>query len=585
LHHSRCRGFSTQISDSTGKDEKLKYLPQKFVERLCAPENNQELEEEIERVIFQRNKKRERLNASNFQELRRSATQAIETKRERLTLAIGSLNRSIADTGIRIGQRKAKETELARKNEELKSLLKNTPTLPQENKNEIEQLEALQKQAAEIEARIAETNEQLAATDTLSTKFEILAADMETFNADVLELLAKAEIADPEGIFKVVLPSVSDRLQKHKLQLFTNIDNLRGTNKSENEPVPENSLASINLKIAALKKASQLTQVKRREFEKFQQDRKNIEDVIIALTRDLKEIDEVLKPKLDKDLKDRTDRYVEALGLLSEERGVLERLYQPLKDALSGSNETAKKLTFFSNTNLDTVRHATRGMELLDRRKSTFKDQADLEAALTEFFDQVQQSEFNRDSIVAAVQELTKKFTAETPIKDQLRKDLTTKDFADWLYATDVFSVSYAIKFDNKDLKFLSPGEKGIVLLLLYLEAEEDDNRPLIIDQPDDNLDNLSVYPNLIEYFRDRKKTRQIIIITHNPNLVVATDSEQVIVGSFNGTRTPKIQYRSGALEDSCKNPFGIREEVCRILEGGTEAFQIRENRYAIDRM
>lgn len=585
MHHSRCRGFSTQISDSTGKDEKLKYLPQKFVERLCAPENNQELEEEIERVIFQRNKKRERLNASNFQELRRSATQAIETKRERLTLAIGSLNRSIADTGIRIGQRKAKETELARKNEELKSLLKNTPTLPQENKNEIEQLEALQKQAAEIEARIAETNEQLAATDTLSTKFEILAADMETFNADVLELLAKAEIADPEGIFKVVLPSVSDRLQKHKLQLFTNIDNLRGTNKSENEPVPENSLASINLKIAALKKASQLTQVKRREFEKFQQDRKNIEDVIIALTRDLKEIDEVLKPKLDKDLKDRTDRYVEALGLLSEERGVLERLYQPLKDALSGSNETAKKLTFFSNTNLDTVRHATRGMELLDRRKSTFKDQADLEAALTEFFDQVQQSEFNRDSIVAAVQELTKKFTAETPIKDQLRKDLTTKDFADWLYATDVFSVSYAIKFDNKDLKFLSPGEKGIVLLLLYLEAEEDDNRPLIIDQPDDNLDNLSVYPNLIEYFRDRKKTRQIIIITHNPNLVVATDSEQVIVGSFNGTRTPKIQYRSGALEDSCKNPFGIREEVCRILEGGTEAFQIRENRYAIDRM
>ena len=555
------------------------------MERLCAPENNQELEEEIERVIFQRNKKRERLNASNFQELRRSATQAIETKRERLTLAIGSLNRSIADTGIRIGQRKAKETELARKNEELKSLLKNTPTLPQENKNEIEQLEALQKQAAEIEARIAETNEQLAATDTLSTKFEILAADMETFNADVLELLAKAEIADPEGIFKVVLPSVSDRLQKHKLQLFTNIDNLRGTNKSENEPVPENSLASINLKIAALKKASQLTQVKRREFEKFQQDRKNIEDVIIALTRDLKEIDEVLKPKLDKDLKDRTDRYVEALGLLSEERGVLERLYQPLKDALSGSNETAKKLTFFSNTNLDTVRHATRGMELLDRRKSTFKDQADLEAALTEFFDQVQQSEFNRDSIVAAVQELTKKFTAETPIKDQLRKDLTTKDFADWLYATDVFSVSYAIKFDNKDLKFLSPGEKGIVLLLLYLEAEEDDNRPLIIDQPDDNLDNLSVYPNLIEYFRDRKKTRQIIIITHNPNLVVATDSEQVIVGSFNGTRTPKIQYRSGALEDSCKNPFGIREEVCRILEGGTEAFQIRENRYAIDRM
>ena len=144
--------------------------------------------------------------------------------------------------------------------------------------------------------------------------------------------------------------------------------------------------------------------------------------------------------------------------------------------------------------------------------------------------------------------------------------------------------MSYGIKFDNKDLKFLSPGEKGIVLLLLYLEAEEDDNRPLIIDQLDDNLDNLSVYPNLIEYFRERKNTRQIIIITHNPNLVVTTDSEQVIVGSFDGTRKPKIQYSSGALEDTSKSdPLGIREEVCRILEGGTKAFQLRENRYAID--
>jgi hypothetical protein len=94
----------------------------------------------------------------------------------------------------------------------------------------------------------------------------------------------------------------------------------------------------------------------------------------------------------------------------------------------------------------------------------------------------------------------------------------------------------------------------------------------------------LSVYPNLIEYFRERKLTRQVIVITHNPNLVVTTDSDQVIVGGFDGTRQPKIQYRSGALEDTCKAPLGIREEVCRILEGGTEAFQVRENRYAIER-
>jgi len=146
------------------------------------------------------------------------------------------------------------------------------------------------------------------------------------------------------------------------------------------------------------------------------------------------------------------------------------------------------------------------------------------------------------------------------------------------------FTTTYAIKFDGKELRFLSPGEKGIVLLLLYLEAEEGDNRPLVIDQPDDNLDNLSVYPNLIDYFRARKKTRQIIIITHNPNLVVNTDSDQVIVASFDGTRSPKLEYHSGALEDTNPGgtPFGIREDVCRVLEGGSKAFQLREARYSL---
>ena len=159
------------------------------------------------------------------------------------------------------------------------------------------------------------------------------------------------------------------------------------------------------------------------------------------------------------------------------------------------------------------------------------------------FFESLQQSDFARDAIKAAIQTLLDAFTPST-MREQLRTGYSPKDFADWFFNVEAFSTTYGIKFDNKDLRFLSPGEKGIVLLLLYLEAEEGDNRPLIIDQPDDNLDNLSVYPNLIEYFRNRKQTRQIIIITHNPNLVVTTDSEQVVVASFDGTRAPKIAYR-----------------------------------------
>jgi hypothetical protein len=114
-----------------------------------------------------------------------------------------------------------------------------------------------------------------------------------------------------------------------------------------------------------------------------------------------------------------------------------------------------------------------------------------------------------------------------------------------------------------------------------YLEAEEDDHRPLIIDQTDDNLDNLSIFPSLVHYFRERKRTRQIVIITHNPNLVVTTDSEQIVISGFDGARAPRVQYRSGALENTSPGPDeGIREEVCHILEGGIDAFRIREHRY-----
>lgn len=62
---------------------------------------------------------------------------------------------------------------------------------------------------------------------------------------------------------------------------------------------------------------------------------------------------------------------------------------------------------------------------------------------------------------------------------------------------------------------------------------DKNDRRPLLIDQPEENLDNQSVYKGLTGYFKKAKNRRQIILITHNPNLVVNTDSEQVIVASL----------------------------------------------------
>jgi energy-coupling factor transporter ATP-binding protein EcfA2 len=81
----------------------------------------------------------------------------------------------------------------------------------------------------------------------------------------------------------------------------------------------------------------------------------------------------------------------------------------------------------------------------------------------------------------------------------------------------------------------------------------------------------------LVARFREAKKRRQIIIVTHNANLVVNTDADQVIVASCGRHRSgqlPVISYEAGGLENK-----QIRQRVCDILEGGEQAFKERTKR------
>ena len=108
---------------------------------------------------------------------------------------------------------------------------------------------------------------------------------------------------------------------------------------------------------------------------------------------------------------------------------------------------------------------------------------------------------------------------------------------------------------------------------------DEDDTRPLLIDQPEGNLDNSSVYKQLVPYISKAKRRRQIILITHNPNLVVATDAEQIIIATADRPDYPTISVVCGMilgdLEHSVSgDALGVREAVCLLLEGGEEAFK-----------
>lgn len=137
----------------------------------------------------------------------------------------------------------------------------------------------------------------------------------------------------------------------------------------------------------------------------------------------------------------------------------------------------------------------------------------------------------------------------------------------------DYLYVVPEIKFMNKTLDQLSVGQRGTLYLLLQL-ATNAFSSPLIFDQPEDDLDNEFITTELVGLFKELKRYRQIIISTHNANLVVTADAEQVIVANNNDET---LSYFSGSLENK-----DIVEKVCTILEGGKTAFENRRNKYGI---
>ena len=156
----------------------------------------------------------------------------------------------------------------------------------------------------------------------------------------------------------------------------------------------------------------------------------------------------------------------------------------------------------------------------------------------------------------------------------------------------DNFDITYDLKQGDDLLNHMLPGKKGIVLFQLFLEVSSS-KVPILIDQPEDNLDNRTVYNTLNEFIKTKKIDRQIIMVSHNSNLVVSTDSENIIVANQNGQNSsyPRFEYINGALEETKKKDLselnelkkqGIREHVCEILEGGVEAFKKREEKYNI---
>ena len=136
----------------------------------------------------------------------------------------------------------------------------------------------------------------------------------------------------------------------------------------------------------------------------------------------------------------------------------------------------------------------------------------------------------------------------------------------------DTVSVKFRDSGSSNDWRSLSqgsPGQQTAALLAFVLGFGDE---PIILDQPEDDLDSTLIYELLVKRFRETKSTRQMIVVTHNPNIVVHGDAEYVIsLDVPNGQTTVRC---SGGLQE-----INVRDEICRVMEGGREAFQSRYHR------
>lgn len=179
---------------------------------------------------------------------------------------------------------------------------------------------------------------------------------------------------------------------------------------------------------------------------------------------------------------------------------------------------------------------------------------------------------------MAGMRAIRRTITGEGVPGSALLSILKTKWNAEQLYSL-LYDVKYleakfSLSLAGTAIQQMSPGQRGALLLIFYLLVDTDPT-PLILDQPEENLDNQTVYSMLVPIIQRAKELRQIIMVTHNANLAVCCDAEQIIYAEFDRADHFSLKYEAGAIESSQLN-----KAVPDVLKGTTPAFDNGQDKY-----
>ena len=588
------------------KPEVVKYLPQNYFESLTNEIEVKAFRDEIEEVVFSHVEESDRVGRSTFSELEELQTAQSKGDISALKVRLRELNIEIVELEGQANPatKQAFIEQLKQKQEELRVLEASKPQEEAKPEGETEE----QKGVADQIGKVREVLSNLAARGKESverlSKFKSGLVELGDVKETVVGLTSRIGTAKEE--LRVVCNRFDldvDSIITHRTDTTTidskineiseNIKALEEDHKlSITDKTDLNTLVSIpDLRCAhqylsnRLKELQDTLSAPQRRYQRYVQTMSDLAAKIAAVAGEeenpksgtikyiegrIRYIDNELTAKL-------SDKYVKRDAIarsIFEAKQKVRGFYEALKSSVEERLATVRSDEFQVTIDASFIpAHdlPDQFFGLVNQASSgPFRGTTQGASALELRMTDTNWNDF--DSVLAFAKGIIDAICAE----DVSKQVKDTKRFYDLLFSFEYFDARYELRLGGKNLNQLSPGEKGLLLLIFYLHLDKE-NTPLIIDQPEDNLDNDSIFSVLAKCIRQAKKSRQVILVTHNPNLAVGADAEQILYVSLDKVTNYKFSYESGSIE----NPR-INDVIVKILEGSKPAFVQRRLKYQI---
>lgn len=576
--------------------EDAQYLPQKYIEDVCN-DIGDKFQEEIDKVVFSYVDVTERGAATNLKELIEIKSQALFVERDQILSLLKNANKLIIELEEKktaaykekILQEKVKAEELLLRHDQEKPVEVPKPKNVTENLEYQVKLAVTNSKISDLKVRIENSQNSLRDINSEIDEISALVAQIQALELKIsdinrtLDEYWKKHPLEFDGDKTITLSTPRESLVKRSTSLSFQKAKIIDQLGTEMDAGDDTLIAKLSI---AEKEKNELVRSATKEEQLYQQYLANLEgweaerakimgDSNSGLTHYQNELT-YLNEQLESDYKNacsqRTNIVKNLFALKEKAVNIYNQIYTPISHQISSLlKELDDGIKFSAEIKLSDETIAERLLTYINQRLSgRFRGKIEAHDQMQDIIKAVDWG--TADGVLDFISQVMNSLVDDD--FDSLAKRISNKeDFYSLLYGLQYIDVSFRLKMGGRNLEELSPGERGIVLLIFFLALSKS-NMPIIVDQPEDNLDNQSVYGKLVPCICAAKKRRQVIIVTHNPNIAVACDAEQIVFCQMNKS-TSHISYTSGAVEN-----YEVRNEVVDVLEGTMPAFSLRKKKY-----